>query len=89
MEPAALAAERERAVAEARARLAGYPTARRCPFETLLKAAQVAAVVHEDTISGLTSACSITSGGSSWNLEGVWHKPGVGCGERCVLSDAG
>jgi len=48
MEPAALAAERERAVAEARARLAGYPQPVVARFETLLKAAQVAAVVHED-----------------------------------------
>lgn len=48
MEPATLAAERERAVAEARARLAGYPQPVVARFETLLKAAQVAAVVHED-----------------------------------------
>jgi pyruvate,water dikinase len=48
MKPAALAAERERAVAEARARLAGYPQPVLARFETLLKAAQVAAVVHED-----------------------------------------
>jgi len=48
MEPAALAAEREKAVAEARARLAGYPQPIVRRFETLLKAAQVAAVVHED-----------------------------------------
>jgi len=48
MEPAALVAEREKAVAEARARLAGYPQPIVARFETLLKAAQVAAVVHED-----------------------------------------
>ena len=48
MEPAALAAEREKAVAEARAKLAGYPQPIVARFETLLKAAQVAAVVHED-----------------------------------------
>jgi len=48
MEPAALAAEREQAVAEARAKLAGYPQPIVARFETLLKAAQVAAVVHED-----------------------------------------
>ena len=48
MEPAALAAEREKAVAEARARLAGYPQPVEARFETLLKAAQVGAVVHED-----------------------------------------
>jgi pyruvate,water dikinase len=47
-ELAALAAEREKAVAEARARLAGYPQPIVARFETLLKAAQVAAVVHED-----------------------------------------
>jgi pyruvate,water dikinase len=48
MEPASLVAERERAVAEARAKLAGYPQPIVARFETLLKAAQVAAVVHED-----------------------------------------
>jgi phosphohistidine swiveling domain-containing protein len=48
MEPAALVAEREKAVAEARAKLAGYPQPVVARFETLLKAAQVAAVVHED-----------------------------------------
>jgi pyruvate,water dikinase len=48
MEPAALAAEREKGVAEARLKLAGYPQPIVARFETLLKAAQVAAVVHED-----------------------------------------
>ena len=48
MEPAALAAEREKAVDEARVRLTGYPKPVVARFETLLKAAQVAAVVHED-----------------------------------------
>ncbi|HJS18857.1 MAG TPA: PEP-utilizing enzyme [Anaerolineales bacterium] len=48
MEPAALVAEREKAVAQARARLAGYPQPVVARFETLLKAAQVATVVHED-----------------------------------------
>jgi len=48
MESAALAAEREKAVAEARAKLAGYPQPIVARFETLLKAAQVAAIVHED-----------------------------------------
>jgi len=48
MEPATLAAEREKAVAEARAKLAGYPQPIAARFETLLKAAQVAAIVHED-----------------------------------------
>jgi rifampicin phosphotransferase len=48
MEPAALAAEREKSVAEVRAKLASYPQPIRARFETLLKAAQVAAVVHED-----------------------------------------
>jgi rifampicin phosphotransferase len=47
-EPAALAAEREKSVAEARAKLAGYPQPIVARFETLLKAAQVAAIVHED-----------------------------------------
>jgi pyruvate,water dikinase len=40
--------ERESAVAEARARLAGYPQPIVARFESLLKAAQVAAIVHED-----------------------------------------
>ncbi|HSL42714.1 MAG TPA: PEP-utilizing enzyme, partial [Anaerolineales bacterium] len=48
MEPVALAAEREKALAEARARLAGYPQPIVARFETLLKAAQVAVIVHED-----------------------------------------
>jgi rifampicin phosphotransferase len=48
MEPARLAAEREQAVAAARARLAGYPQPVVTRFETLLKAAQVAAVALED-----------------------------------------
>jgi len=48
MEPVALVAEREKAVAEARAKLAGYPQPIVRRFETLLKAAQVAAIVHED-----------------------------------------
>ncbi|MEJ2305780.1 MAG: PEP-utilizing enzyme [Anaerolineales bacterium] len=48
MEPAALATEREQAVAEARAKLAGYPQPVVARFETLLRAAQVAAIVHED-----------------------------------------
>lgn len=47
-EPASLVAEREKAVAEARAKLAGYPQPIVARFETLLKAAQVAAMVHED-----------------------------------------
>ena len=48
MEPASLIAEREKTVAEARAKLAGYPQPIVARFETLLKAAQVAVVVHED-----------------------------------------
>ena len=47
-EQAKLVAEREKAVAEARARLAGYPQLIVTQFETLLKAAQTAAVVSED-----------------------------------------
>jgi len=43
-----LANEREKAIAEARAKLAGYPKPVVARFETLLKAAQVAAIVHED-----------------------------------------
>lgn len=43
-----LADEREKAVAEARAKLAGYPKPVVARFENLLKAAQVAAIVHED-----------------------------------------
>jgi len=41
-----LADEREKAIAEARARLAGYPQPVVGRFETLLKAAQVATIVH-------------------------------------------
>jgi rifampicin phosphotransferase len=48
MEPAVLAAEREKSVTEARAKLAGYPQPVVERFETLLKAAQVAVIVHED-----------------------------------------
>jgi pyruvate,water dikinase len=48
MEPATLIAGREKALAEARAKLAGYPQPVVTRFETLLKAAQIAAVVHED-----------------------------------------
>jgi pyruvate,water dikinase len=48
IEQASLVAEREKAVAEARAKLAGYPQPIVARFETLLKAAQVAAIVHED-----------------------------------------
>jgi len=47
-EQSALAAEREKAVAEARAKLGGYPKPVIERFETLLKAAQIAAVIHED-----------------------------------------
>jgi rifampicin phosphotransferase len=46
--PAALIAEREKAVNEAHAKLSGYPQSVRTRFEMLLKAAQLAAVVHED-----------------------------------------
>lgn len=48
IEQAALTAEREKAVAEARARLAGYPQPIVTRFEMLLKAAQIATIVHED-----------------------------------------
>src|SRR5574342_8722 len=48
MEPTALVTEREKAVAEARLKLASYPQPIVRRFETLLKAAQVATVVHED-----------------------------------------
>jgi pyruvate,water dikinase len=48
MNSAAMAAAREKAVAAARARLAGYPQPVVARFEQLLKAAQVAVVVLED-----------------------------------------
>ena len=48
MDPARLTAGRESAVAEARAKLGGYPQPVVTHFETLLKSAQVAAVVLED-----------------------------------------
>ncbi len=47
-EQAALAAEREKAIVEARAKLKGYPQKVITQFETLLKAAQTATVVHEE-----------------------------------------
>ena len=47
-EQARLAAGREKAVAEARARLAGYPQPVVAQFETLLKAAQAGASIRED-----------------------------------------
>jgi pyruvate,water dikinase len=47
-EQARLAAEREQAVAEARARLAGYPQPVVARFETLLKSAQAAGGIRED-----------------------------------------
>ena len=47
-EQAKLAAGRDKAVAEARARLTGYPQPVTAQFETLLKAAQTGAVVLED-----------------------------------------
>jgi pyruvate,water dikinase len=48
MDPTTLVAEREKAVAEARAKLATYPQPVVERFETLLKAAQIATIVHED-----------------------------------------
>lgn len=48
MDPAALAAEREQAIAEARAKIAAYPKPVIDRFETLLKAAQIATIIHED-----------------------------------------
>lgn len=47
-EMVALATERERLLAQARERLRGYPTVVRDRFEALLRAAQAAAVIHED-----------------------------------------
>ncbi len=41
-------AERETAIADARTKLAGYPRPVVAQFETLLKAAQTAAIVHEE-----------------------------------------
>ncbi len=48
MEPTALVAEREKAVAWARAKLAGYPQPVVARFDQLLKAAQTAVVILED-----------------------------------------
>lgn len=48
MDPTTLVAEREKAVAEARAKLASYPQPVVDRFETLLKAAQIATIIHED-----------------------------------------
>lgn len=47
-EQAWLAAERDKAIAEARAKLAGYPQPVVTQFETLLKAAQASASIRED-----------------------------------------
>jgi len=47
-EQAGLAAEREQAVAQARAKLAGYPHPIVTHFETVLKAAQLGVVIKED-----------------------------------------
>jgi pyruvate,water dikinase len=48
MAPATLTAEREQAIAEARAKIAAYPKPVIDRFETLLKAAQIATIIHED-----------------------------------------
>lgn len=48
MAPATLAAEREQAIAEARAKIAAYPQPVKDRFELLLKAGQMATIVHED-----------------------------------------
>ncbi|MDX1417578.1 MAG: PEP-utilizing enzyme [Candidatus Promineifilaceae bacterium] len=48
MAPAMLAAEREQAITEARAKIAAYPQPVKDRFEMLLKAGQMATIVHED-----------------------------------------
>jgi pyruvate,water dikinase len=48
MDPTTLAAEREQAIAEARAKIAAYPQPIKDRFELLLQAAQTATIVHED-----------------------------------------
>jgi phosphohistidine swiveling domain-containing protein len=48
IDPATLVEEREEAVAEARAKLTDYPQDVVDRFESLLKAAQIATIVHED-----------------------------------------
>ena len=48
MDLTTMAAEREQAVAKARARLVNYPQPVVDRFETLLKAARIATIVHED-----------------------------------------
>lgn len=48
MDIATVASEREKAVAEARAKLTNYPQPVTDRFESLLKAAQTATIVHED-----------------------------------------
>ena len=57
MEPAVLVAGREKAVAEARARLVGYPQPVIARFEMLLKAAQLASVRLAGELTWLTVAC--------------------------------
>jgi pyruvate,water dikinase len=48
MDHITLAAEREQAIAEARAKIAAYPKPVIDRFEMLLKAAQIATIIHED-----------------------------------------
>jgi pyruvate,water dikinase len=48
MDPTTLTAEREQVTAEARAKIAAYPKPVIDRFETLLKAAQIATIIHED-----------------------------------------
>jgi pyruvate,water dikinase len=48
MDPTRLVAEREQAIAEARAKIAAYPQPVKDRFELLLQAAQTATIVHED-----------------------------------------
>ena len=90
MEPAALVAEREKAVAEARAKLAGYPQPVVARFETLLKAAQIAAVVHEDHNFWIDQRFFYHVRRLIMEFGGA-PGPGrdAGSGERCVLSHAG
>jgi phosphohistidine swiveling domain-containing protein len=79
---AALAAERERAVAAVRDRLKGYPSVVRDRFEFMLKAAQAGCVISEDhgfwiDFSGLYRArCVFMEVGRRLTAAGVLSAPG-------------
>src|SRR5262249_333635 len=85
-EVAALAAERERLVAEARARIQGYPQPVIDQFEVYLKAAQEGVVITEDHDFWIDFACTyqirlvvlelarrFTESGLLDHIDDIWH----------------